>query len=404
MPWKQTGHPTVQQQRERWVVRVPGISTETGRRQPRQLGTFGSRRAAQSAATSFAASGDIASDRGTVAHLLDRWVGGKIDVSNKTRLQYQWAAGHIKGGLGGIRADHLERDDIARWLEGLAAEGRLSRRSIQIIRMVLRAALDDAVAIGELRRNPAARVAMPRQVSKPAPERDAEVWTESQIQRFLETIRGHRWEGPLRLAVFYGLRRSELLGLRWAAVSLRKGAVRIERGVVDVAGRPEWSDGKNERSRRTIPIDDETSAALISHRRLQAKERLAAGPQWQDNDLVLATRTGRVVSPRNFDTTFARLVAKADVPRLSSHGLRHTAATHMVRHASDIGEIRAAADILGHSPDMLMKTYAHVLPESVRTVTEKIAKRGSTRPSGYQPGWSGTVVSLPRDVGGGPHG
>jgi integrase len=301
-------------------------------------------------------------------------------VSNKTRQQYQWAAGHIKTGLGGIRADQLERDDIARWLEGLAAEGRLSRRSIQIIRMVLRATLDDAVATGELRRNPAARVAMPRQVAKSAPERNTEVWTESQIQRFLESIEGHRWEGPLRLAVLYGLRRSELLGLRWAGVSPRKGAVRIERGVVDVGGRPEWSDGKNERSRRTIPIDDETSAALASHRRFQAEERLAAGPQWEDNDLVLATRTGRVVSPRNFDTTFARLVAKADVPRLSSHGLRHTAATHMVRHASDIGEIRAAADILGHSPDMLMKTYAHVLPESVRTVTDKIAKRGSTRP------------------------
>jgi len=148
-------------------VRVPGIDTETGRRQPRQLGTFRSRRAAQSAATSFAASGDTASDRGTVAHLLERWVAGKIDVSNKTRQQYQWAAGHIKTGLGGIRADHLERDDIARWLEALAAEGRLSRRSIQIIRMVLRAALDDAVAIGELRRNPAARVAMPREWPNP---------------------------------------------------------------------------------------------------------------------------------------------------------------------------------------------------------------------------------------------
>ena len=378
MSWKQTGHPTVQKQRDRWVVRVPGIDTETGKRRPRQLGTFGSRRTAQSAATSFAASGDTASDHGTVAHLLDRWVAGKIDVSNKTRQQYQWAAGHIKTGLGGIPADYVERDDIARWLEGLAGESQLSRRSIQIIRMVLRAALEDAVAVGELRRNPAARVAMPRHVSKPASKRETEAWGESEIRRFLESIRGHRWEGPLRLAVLYGLRRSELLGLRWATVDLRKGLVRIERGVVDVAGRLEWTDGKNERSRRTIPIDDETAAALTSHRRFQAEERLAAGARWEDNDLVLATRTGRIVSPRNFDQTFARLVAKADVPRLSSHGLRHTAATHMVRHASDIGEIRAAADILGHSPDMLMKTYAHVLPESMQTVTEKIAKRGST--------------------------
>ena len=64
------------------------------------------------------------------------------------------------------------------------------------------------------------------------------------------------------------------------------------------------------------------------------------------------------------------------------HGLRHTAATHMVRHAADIGEIRAAAEILGHSPDVLMKACAHVLPESLRTVTEKIAKRGATPTSG----------------------
>jgi len=208
------------------------------------------------------------------------------------------------------------------------------------------------------------------------------VWTESEIQRFLEAISGHRWQAPLRLSVLYGLRRSELLGLRWKAVNLRKGSVRIERGVVDVAGRPEWSEGKNERSRRTIPIDGETAGALTGHRRFQAEERLAAGPRWEDNDLVVATRTGRVVSPRNFDATLDRLIGKADVPRLSSHGLRHTAATHMVRHAADIGEIRAAADILGHSPDMLMKTYAHVLPESVRTVTEKIAKRGATPTSG----------------------
>lgn len=78
----------------------------------------------------------------------DRWADGEIDVSNKTRQQYRWAAGHIKTGLGGVRADQLERDDIARWLEVLAEEGRLSRRSIKIIRMVLRAALDDAVAVG----------------------------------------------------------------------------------------------------------------------------------------------------------------------------------------------------------------------------------------------------------------
>src|SRR5690606_34586104 len=305
--------------------------------------------------------------------------------TNKTRLQYEWAAGHIRSGVGAVRVDRLERDDVARWLGELAKGGDLSRRSIQVIRMVLRAALDDAVATGELRRNPAATVAMPRQVAKPSFEREAEAWTEAEVQRFLEAIEGHRWEGPLRLAVLYGLRRSELLGLHWSAVDTTKDTVRIERAVVEVGGRVEWSDGKNARSRRTIPIDAFIADALAKHRRFQAEERLAAGPRWVDDDLVVATRTGGVVLPSNFDQTLGRLVARARVPRLTSHGLRHTAATHMVRNAADIGEIRAAADLLGHSPDMLMRTYAHVLPESVRTVTDKIAERASRRQLGTTP-------------------
>ena len=94
-----------------------------------------------------------------------------------------------------------------------------------------------------------------------------------------------------------------------------------------------------------------------------------------DNNLVVASKTGTPVSPGNFDQTLERPVAKAAVPRLTSHGLRHTAATHMVRHAENIGEMRAAADLLGHSPDMLMKTYDHSLPQSIQAVTDKIGQR-----------------------------
>jgi integrase len=152
---------------------------------------------------------------------VDQWVAGRLDVSNKTRLQYEWAAGHIRTGIGAIRVDRLDREDVARWLEGLATGGQFSRRSIQIFRMVLRAAFADAVDVGELRRSPAARVGLPRQVAKPSRQREAEAWTEVEMHRFLTAITGHRWEAPLRLAVLYGLRRSELLGLHWSAVDRR---------------------------------------------------------------------------------------------------------------------------------------------------------------------------------------
>jgi integrase len=373
--WKQSSHPTVQKHREKWVVRVDGVDTVSGTRKPRQLGTYRSRRRAQAAASAFAASGELAAERNTVAAVVDRWVAGKVDVSNKTRLQYEWAAGHIRAGIGGVRLDRLDRDDVARWLESLAGDGQLSRRSIQIMRMVLRAALADAVDLGELRRSPASRVGMPRNVAKTSRELDRTAWTEDELRQFLTSIAGHRWAGPLRLTALYGLRRSELLGLAWSAVDFRRGTVRIERALIEVHGRPEWTDGKNARSRRSIPIDKAVVAALKAHRKFQTEERLVAGADWQDHDLVVATRNGRPVSPGNFDQTLERLVRQAGVTRLTSHGLRHTAATHMVRHATDLGEIRAAADILGHSPDMLMRTYAHVMPESIRTVTDKIEQR-----------------------------
>lgn len=79
--------------------------------------------------------------------------------------------------------------------------------------------------------------------------------------------------------------------------------------------------------------------------------------------------------PRSLDRALESLVKEAALPRLTSHGLRHTASTHMVRGARDVGELRAVADVLGHSPDMLMKVYAHALPESTRAIADRIGRR-----------------------------
>ncbi len=357
------------------------IDTESGKDRPRQLGTYPSQRAARRALADLLERGDAVSavraDKGTVGEYVDAWAAAKVDVSPKSRQQYEWAAKHIRKGLGGIPLDRLTREDVAGWIDGMAAGGVYSRRSIQIFRMVLRAALDEAVAEGRLRRSPAARVGMPRVVVKADRVREVPAWTEDDVRKFLAATKDHRWYGPIRLDVLYGPRRSELLGLKWGDIDLKAGTVRLERGLTEVGGVPTWTDGKNARSLRTLPIDPTTAQHLGAHRRRQAEERLVAGSTWVDNDLLLASRASTVVSPGNFDQTLERLVLRVGVPRLTSHGLRHTAATHMVRHASDIGEIRAAADLLGHSPDMLMRTYAQGLPESVRTVTDKIAQRGA---------------------------
>jgi integrase len=135
-----------------------------------------------------------------------------------------------------------------------------------------------------------------------------------------------------------------------------------------------WSNTKNDRSRRTIPVDDDTMRVFARRRAEQAAERLAAGTAWDDNDLIVAPRSGRLVLPRSYDRALARIVDRAGLPRLTSHGLRHTAATHMVQSARDLGELRAIADLLGHSPEMLMNTYAHALPDSQAAVVDRLRR------------------------------
>jgi integrase len=374
MAWKATGQPTVRKQRDKWVVRVDGIDTGTGQHRPRQLGTFNSQRSALAAARSTRAE-DRSTERGTVSWLVRRYVAGRTDITLKSREQYEWAIPHIENGLGAIQLSLLDRDDVATWISNLAEGGKLSRRGVQICRNVLRASLREAVDEGLIPRSPAARVGLPRTVAKPDRVKETEAWTAAEVDRFLEASSSHRWAVGFRLGALYGLRRSEILALRWDDLDTKAGTLRIDESLVATRTGAAWSNAKNERSRRIIPLDDETLREFARRRAAQAAERLAAGEAWEDEDLIITTRVGRLVLPRSFDRALERIVAAAELPRLTSHGLRHTAATHMVQGATDLGELRAIADLLGHSPEMLMNTYAHALPQSQSAVVERIGRR-----------------------------
>ncbi len=376
MAWKATGQPTVRKQRDKWVVRVDGIDTATGKHRPRQLGTYASQRSANAAARSMKTE-DRSTERGTVSWLVRRYVASRTDITVKARQQYEWAIPHIENGLGAIQLSRLDREDVATWIDDLAAGGKLGRRSIQICRTVLRAALTEAVDEGLIPRSPAARVGLPRTVAKEVKPKDAVAWDAADVDRFLAATAEHRWAVAFRLGALFGLRRSEVLALRWDDVDVEAKSLRIDESLVATNEGAAWSNAKNERSRRVIPLDDDTVRALTRRRAEQAAERLAAGSEWEDNELIIATRTGRLVLPRSYDRALATIVDNAGLPRLTSHGLRHTAATHMVQGARDVGELRAIADLLGHSPEMLMNTYAHVLPQSQTAVVDRISRRNT---------------------------
>lgn len=120
-------------------------------------------------------------------------------------------------------------------------------------------------------------------------------------------------------------------------------------------------------------------AGFTLRRREQAEERLDAGPGWTGEDLIFTSQTWTPILPRSFDRSLELVVRDAELPRLTSHGLRHTAATHMVANPQDLGELQAVSEILGHSVDILLRIYAHALPHAVRSVSDRIGERAGSR-------------------------
>ena len=240
---------------------------------------------------------------------------------------------------------------------------------------MLRASLREAVDEGLIPRSPAARVGLPRTVAKPDRVKETEAWTAAEVDRFLEASSSHRWAVGFRLGALYGYaaaRSSHFGGTTSTPRLERCGSTRASwpHGPAQRGAMPRTSDPAGS-SRSTT----RRSANSPRRRAAQAAERLAAGEAWEDEDLIITTRAGRLVLPRSFDRALERIVAATELPRLTSHGLRHTAATHMVQGATDLGELRAIADLLGHSPEMLMNTYAHALPQSQSAVVERIGRR-----------------------------
>ena len=171
----------------------------------------------------------------------------------------------------------FERSDVGRWLNGLAAGGQLSRRSIQICRLVLRAALDDAVHTGAMRLSPAARVRCHATSPDPGPFAVGEVVgprSGPSLPRVVVraslgcAVAARR---PLRAAA------QRALALKWDDIDVVGRTVRIDEGLVDDGPNLVWTTTKNAHSRRTIPVDAATADRLAGHRREQLEERLLAG-------------------------------------------------------------------------------------------------------------------------------
>lgn len=165
------------------------------------------------------------------------------------------------------------------------------------------------------------------------------------------------------LALGTGMRRGELLGVRWQDVHLDAGYLTVRQAVVVVRGRPRIKEPKTPGSVRTIFLPPTVRDRLVEHRRAQQDhrdKRRESGAAWRESDLVFTTREGTMVNPDNLDYDFGKLIERAAVPRIRIHDLRHTYATLALEQGIPV---KVVSENLGHADiSTTLRTYAHVIP------------------------------------------
>lgn len=195
----------------------------------------------------------------------------------------------------------------------------------------------------------------------PKPEdADIEILTDGQLAKLLHSLKGKRLYMPVLLAASTGMRRGEILGLRWSDIDLNRQVLSVTHSLEETAAGLRLKKPKTKHSRREIALPASMVEALRQHRTKQAEERLALGLGRDNNGPVFISPLGELIRPRNFTKEFTRQVKEADIGKTTLHGLRHSHITHLLKSGVPI---KVVSERAGHANiTITLSIYAHVLP------------------------------------------
>jgi len=268
------------------------------------------------------------------------------------------AIGHIK--LKDLRPEHLQH------LYNEKLKAGLSPRTVRYIHLVVHSALKQALKNQLVYRNVAEATELPADKKK-----EARALTLEEMDRFLNALEGDRLKAAFVTLLGTGLRRGELLALKWDNVNLKEGIIAVKENLVWIAKKGfVFQPPKTEKSKRVVPLPDDVLAELKRHKVRQAEEKLKIGAAYQDNGLVFCTEIGTPIIPRNFERKYKALLKKAGLTGVKLHSLRHTYATRLL----ELGEnLKVVQELLGHSRiSVTADIYSHVSPELKRGAAAKL--------------------------------
>ena len=301
----------------------------------------------------------------TVAEYLEHWLVVDIDrrVAAKTAARHRGIVRHqVIPRLGHVpmrklAAVHIEafEADLQRggYVKGSKRGQSLTAQTVLHVHRTLSQALAHAVKTGVLFKNPAEQVKPPR-----PPSREIAILTKSEIATLLRAAEPTWLYLPVLVGVTTGMRRGELLGLRWSDIDFKAARLTVNQSLERVKGKTAFKSPKTTTSRRTITLPALTVEALKEHRAEQATERLRLG--LGKPELIFSHADGSPFDPDSITKAFDRLVKAVGVRRITFHGLRHT---HISHQLMDGVHVKIVSERAGHSSiSTTLAVYAAYIP------------------------------------------
>ena len=317
--------------------------------------------------------------RYTVGEWMEVWFEhyAKVKVRPSSHQTYRgYIDNHIKPNIGKIQLEKLTSLELQKFYKRLLEKGRVNRiesrkqskglsaktvRNIhQIISSAMQLAREQNLIIG----NPAEGCALPR-----LEHREMKTLPVEQLQSFLREAKDSDVFELYYLELATGLRRGELLGLKWEDIDLERGDLRVKRQIARINGEVVEAPLKTKNAYRTLPLAADTIDVL------EAQKKKAEDSPW-----VFPSPTGDPISPDSVLHMLHRVLKRAGLPRVRFHDLRHTFATLALQNGVDV---KTVSGMLGHfSAGFTLDTYAHVTTASQRQAAKTMGGilSGSLRP------------------------
>lgn len=306
--------------------------------------------------------------RGTVGtFLLEEWLPAKVSsLKPSTAATYRsFLSTYVTPHIGAMELSKVDAGTLNALYSLLLADGRtgqsgrkggLAAKTVRNVHGMLHRAFADAVKWRRLSVNPCDAADQPRKN-----ESEMMLWTGAQMRIFRDSVADDRLAGVWRLLLASGMRRGELLGIRWTDLDLTSGSLTIRQTMTMVGGVAERGTPKTRSGSRTIAIDAGTVAALRTWKKQQTSERLQLGTGWRGGaDLVVTEPDGSAVHPEVFSRRFKAQAKAAGLPIIRFHDARHSYATAALKAGVPV---KVLSQRLGHADvSVTLRIYAHVMP------------------------------------------